>query len=107
MLRGAAPGLRLGDGPLPAQRLGADDLPPAPARQGPAQDLQRRPARVRPRKLGYVIDPKAIPPQQIPLLFEINTTASGNLNIGHEGPEYGTDLKDDQRYDLLEYLKTL
>ena len=60
-----------------------------------------------PVKLGYVIDPKAIPPQQIPLLFEINTTASGNLNIGHEGPEYGTDLKDDQRYDLLEYLKTL
>ena len=60
-----------------------------------------------PAKLGYVIDPKGIPPQQIPLLFEINTTASGNLNIGHEGPEYGTDLNDDQRYDLLEYLKTL
>ena len=60
-----------------------------------------------PVKLGYVIDPKGIPPAQIPLLFEINTTASGNLNIGHEGPEYGTDLKDDQRFDLLEYLKTL
>jgi mono/diheme cytochrome c family protein len=60
-----------------------------------------------PVKLGYVIDPKDIPAQQIPLLFEINATASGNLNVGHEGPDYGTDLEDDQRYDLLEYLKTL
>jgi hypothetical protein len=60
-----------------------------------------------PVTLGYVIDPGKIPTEQIPLLFEINATASGNLNIGHEGPEYGTDLNDDQRYDLLEYLKTL
>lgn len=60
-----------------------------------------------PVKLGHVTDPKRLPPQQVPYLFEINATASGNLNVGHEGPEYGTDLSDDQRYDLLEYLKTL
>lgn len=60
-----------------------------------------------PSRLGFVTDPKKIPPEQIPLLFEINATAGGNLNIGHEGPEYGTDLTDDQRYDLIEYLKTL
>jgi hypothetical protein len=60
-----------------------------------------------PVKLGYVIDPRGIPVQQWPLLFEINATASGNLNVGHEGPEYGTDLHDEERSELLEYLKTL
>lgn len=60
-----------------------------------------------PVKVGHVTDPKAIPPAQIPYLFEINATASGNLNVGHEGHDYGTDLEKDQRSDLLEYLKTL
>jgi len=57
-----------------------------------------------PVKLGYTIDLKAIPVDQYPLLFEINTTMSGNSNAGHE---YGTNLSDADRYDLLEYLKTL
>ena len=60
-----------------------------------------------PVKLGYVIELDKIPPAQVPLLFEINTTASGNSNAGHEGHVYGTDLTDPQRYDLLEFLKTL
>jgi mono/diheme cytochrome c family protein len=60
-----------------------------------------------PVKLGYVIDPTKIPAAQVPLLFEFNTTAGGNSNAGHEGHAYGTDLADDQRYDLLEFLKTL
>jgi hypothetical protein len=60
-----------------------------------------------PVKLGYVIETGKIPPEQIPLLFEFNATAGGNSNAGHEGHDYGTDLNDDQRYDLLEFLKTL
>ncbi len=60
-----------------------------------------------PVRLGYVIDPAKIPRDQVPLLFELNATAGGNLNVGHEGHDYGTDLDDGQRYDLLEFLKTL
>src|SRR5262249_47545542 len=60
-----------------------------------------------PGKLGYVIEIARIPPEQVLQLFEINATAGGNLNIGHEGHDYGTDLDDPQRYDLLEFLKTL
>jgi hypothetical protein len=60
-----------------------------------------------PGKLGYVIEIARIPPEQVLQLFEINATAGGNLNIGHEGHDYGTDLSDPQRYDLLEFLKTL
>ncbi len=57
-----------------------------------------------PVKLGHAVDLKAIPPGQYPLLFEINTTMSGNSNAGHE---YGINLSAAGRYDLLEYLKTL
>ncbi len=35
--------------------------------------------------------------------FVFDTRVSGNLNIGHE---YGTDLAEGDRMDLLEYLKT-
>jgi hypothetical protein len=57
-----------------------------------------------PVKLGHAVALEAIPPAQYPLLFEINTTMSGNSNAGHE---YGTNLSDAERYDLLEYLKAL
>jgi hypothetical protein len=60
-----------------------------------------------PGKLGHVIEIGKIPPAQVLSLFEINATAGGNLNIGHEGHAYGTDLDDPGRYDLLEFLKTL
>jgi mono/diheme cytochrome c family protein len=77
------------------------------------------PARERPRlfpvghreydpvKLGHVVELEKIPANQLPVLFEFNTTMSGNSNAGHEGHEYGTDLSDSQRLDLLEYLKAL
>jgi hypothetical protein len=35
--------------------------------------------------------------------FVFDTRLSGNRNIGHE---YGTDLAEPDRVDLLEYLKT-
>ena len=36
--------------------------------------------------------------------WQLDTSASGNHNTGHE---YGIDLKDDQKEALIEYLKTL
>jgi mono/diheme cytochrome c family protein len=43
--------------------------------------------------------------------FDFDTTLPGNSNKGHEGKvgkfDYGTNLNDEQRQQLLEYLKTL
>jgi mono/diheme cytochrome c family protein len=39
--------------------------------------------------------------------FLFDTRVDGNRNTGHTGPQYGTDLSDADRSDLLEYLKTL
>ena len=36
--------------------------------------------------------------------FEFDTTLEGNSNVGHE---FGTGLSDDERFELIEYLKTL
>lgn len=49
-----------------------------------------------PKKLGFVDDPNN------GKLFEYDTTLKGNSNEGHE---YGVNLKESERYDLLEYLK--
>ena len=35
-----------------------------------------------------------------------DTTLAGNGNGGHTGPAFGTDLSNEQRRDLIEYLKT-
>jgi hypothetical protein len=48
-----------------------------------------------PKKLGYVTD--VAKPRST-----FDTSLPGNSNAGHE---YGTKLSDDERYDLLEYLK--
>jgi hypothetical protein len=45
---------------------------------------------------------------QTPDGFLFDTSLPGNRNSGHEGPVYGTDkLSDDERWQLVEYLKTL
>lgn len=49
------------------------------------------------RDLGYVTT-------KGPISFEFDSSAAGNSNRGHE---YGTSLTDDERYSLLEYIKTL
>jgi hypothetical protein len=36
--------------------------------------------------------------------FELDTTTKGNSNAGHE---YGTAMTDEERWQLVEYLKTL
>jgi hypothetical protein len=68
------------------------------------QPASRRPATFRrggrefdPVKVGY----REPPPDQPGFLFDIRLP--GNRNIGHE---YGTDLSEGDRLDLLEYLKT-
>lgn len=38
--------------------------------------------------------------------FRYDTSLPGNANVGHEGPQYGTDLPPAQKRALLEYLKT-
>jgi mono/diheme cytochrome c family protein len=38
---------------------------------------------------------------------ELDTGLLGNANIGHEGPAFGTNLDEDERKALIEFLKTL
>lgn len=40
-------------------------------------------------------------------LMRLDTALRGNGNYGHEGEQYGTELKDDDKHALLEFLKTL
>lgn len=39
--------------------------------------------------------------------FEFDTSLPGNSNKGHEGHYYGTDLSEEQRRQLVEYMKSL
>ena len=48
-----------------------------------------------PVKMGFVTDP--------PTSYELDTSVAGNSNEGHL---WGTDLTDEQKWDLIEYLKT-
>lgn len=50
-----------------------------------------------PVQVGFINAPGVI-------AFELDTLRPGNLNIGHP---FGTGLSESQRYDLIEYLKTL
>jgi len=53
-----------------------------------------------PEHLGYTLKPART-------MFLFDTRRPGNSNSGHSGPEYGTTcLTDDQRWELIEYLKT-
>lgn len=68
------------------------------------QPAAKRPARFPvghrefdPNKVGYVERPAKV-------VWEFDTSISGNRNTGHE---YGTGLSDEQKWDLVEYLKTL
>lgn len=50
-----------------------------------------------PDNVGYSLD-------QTPAAFELDTSIDGNHNTGHE---YGVDIGDTDKRDLIEYLKTL
>jgi hypothetical protein len=51
-----------------------------------------------PKDLGYSITGNG---------WVFDTSQPGNSNIGHSGPRFGTNLSDDQKDALLEYLKTI
>jgi hypothetical protein len=66
------------------------------------QPVENRPAKFYrgnevydPVKMGFVTDP--------PTSYELDTTVAGNSNEGHL---YGTELTDEQKWDLIEFLKT-
>ena len=40
-------------------------------------------------------------------LFKFDTSVTGNGNGGHSGKEFGTDMREDDRTALLEYLKSV
>jgi hypothetical protein len=39
--------------------------------------------------------------------FRFDLTLPGNSNVGHTGPYYGTELTDEEKRALIEYMKTL
>jgi len=43
---------------------------------------------------------------ETPGSFMFDTTIPGNLNSGHSGLNYGTDLTEDEKWALIEYMKT-
>jgi len=57
-----------------------------------------------PLKLGFVDD---VPEENGQRFFLYDTAVKGNSNQGHEGERYGTELADEYKWALIEYLKTL
>lgn len=55
-------------------------------------------------KLGFKSESPTAPNGTMYFRYETRRVP-GNSNKGHEGPEYGTDLSDDQKWALIEYLK--
>jgi mono/diheme cytochrome c family protein len=56
-----------------------------------------------PKNVGFVAD---VSNEKGRSFFLFDTTLTGNGNYGHEGQVYGTDLSEDNKLALLEYLKT-
>ena len=59
--------------------------------------------RYNPQKLGFV---DHVAEENGRRFFRYDTSVAGNGNGGHEGERYGTELSDDQKWALIEYLKT-
>ncbi len=56
-----------------------------------------------PIKVGYV---STMAEEGSKKYFKFDTTVEGNSNVGHEGKIYGTELSNDEKTALVEYLKT-
>jgi len=52
-----------------------------------------------PKRLGYTTNAER-------LVFTFDTSLPGNSNSGHSGDAFGTNLADEQRWELIEFLKT-
>lgn len=55
------------------------------------------------QKLGFST---TVPNKSKKTYFEFDTSLPGNGNFGHEGKTYGTELPDEEKEALVEYLKT-
>jgi mono/diheme cytochrome c family protein len=73
-----------------------------PAAQRP-ETFYRGNDRYHPTRLGFVWDQEREGDRNY---FLFDTKLSGNGNQGHEGRDYGTELSDDDKWAVVEYLKT-
>ncbi len=71
------------------------------------QPVSKRPAKWKsgshhfdPNRVGYRYDENHD-------YWIFDTTQSGNHNTGHEGDRFGTNMSDEDKWDLIEYLKTI
>ena len=55
-----------------------------------------------PLRIGFTIDST-----KTENIFLLDTTLPGNSNAGHEGPRFGTTLSEEEKWELIEYIKTL
>lgn len=55
-----------------------------------------------PKTVGFVWESEKTASTPVKALFEFDTSIEGNWNVGHE---YGTDLPDEDRWAIVEYLK--
>ena len=96
----------LGDGAVPAQRVGADALRPAEAGRGTAGDLLTGQRDYDPVKLGLETDrTKFSLPPVLPRVPRWTRASRGNWNTGHEWSFLSVTHRR-ERYDIIEYLKT-
>jgi mono/diheme cytochrome c family protein len=65
----------------------------------------QRPAKFYVRSREYDKDKLGFKSDTGDAVSEFDTTQPGNSNAGHSGSEYGTDWSEEQRKDVLEYLK--
>ncbi len=59
-----------------------------------------------PARVGFVSDVTE-DPQTGQKLFEYDTSLPGNSNQGHTGDLQGVNLEDDEKWEIIEYIKTL
>ena len=65
------------------------------------------------RSTGFMVGSREFNPKHVGFRadvgsFRFDTSLPGNSNKGHEGGSYGTDrLTEEERWQLVEYLKTL
>ncbi|HEY3393349.1 MAG TPA: hypothetical protein VGK58_11625 [Lacipirellulaceae bacterium] len=57
-----------------------------------------------PDDVGFRVDIEQVETRKS---FRFDTEQNGNSNSGHSGEKYGTQLPEDAKRDLIEYLKTL
>jgi mono/diheme cytochrome c family protein len=80
-----------------------DLLTPAAERNGGNPSFYRGHGVYDPVNVGFRTDVEEIDGRPA---FEFILSERGNSNAGHSGPEYGTELSDDDKWALIEYLKT-